>query len=309
MADSTPPSYSRQTVLCAADMLKALGHSGFSRFLLELDLPDYNSGTGGGLMGRATSLAEYAIQNPTQLTPERRTIAYEIILRAKQLWEGGVQANLSRGEREAFAAAMQREGQPLTLDDQQDGVTLGGQDLSGGGQSASITLSRSELNKLRGAMTPKDTPSRPLPRRVFIVHGHDEAARETVARFLQWIGFETIILHEQANRGRTVIEKFEAHSDVGFAVILLTPDDIGAKAGDVPIPRARQNVILEWGYFIGQLGRSHVCALKKGNVEMPSDTLGVVWESFDDHGAWKNKLARELAEVGFEIDWQRVSRG
>ncbi|WP_287320725.1 nucleotide-binding protein [Mesorhizobium sp.] len=125
----------------------------------------------------------------------------------------------------------------------------------------------------------------PPERRVFVVHGHD-AAKETLARFLERIEFETIILHEQANRGHTIIEKFEANSKVGFAVILLTPDDaIGGPAGHPPTHRARQNVILEWGFFISQLGRDKVCALKRGDVELPSDTVGIVWENFDDHGA------------------------
>ncbi|MER8506758.1 nucleotide-binding protein [Mesorhizobium sp. M0894] len=115
-------------------------------------------------------------------------------------------------------------------------------------------------------------------------------------------------MHEQANRGRTIIEKFEANSKVGFAVLLLTPDDaIGGTAGHPPKHRARQNVILEWGFFIGQLGRERVCALKRGDVELPSDTVGIVWEPFDDDGAWKPKLAKELEVAGFDIDWARVN--
>ena len=157
--------------------------------------------------------------------------------------------------------------------------------------------------------TPHQSVKAQLSRKVFIVHGHDEAARVSVARFLEIIGFEAIILHEQANRGRTIIEKFEAHGDVGFAVVLLTPDDRGGGADQTELQqRARQNVILEWGYFIGRLGRSHVCAIKKGDIELPSDILGVVWEPFDERGAWKQKLAKELEEAGFEIDWRKVGR-
>ncbi|MCS5882792.1 nucleotide-binding protein [Klebsiella pneumoniae subsp. pneumoniae] len=124
-------------------------------------------------------------------------------------------------------------------------------------------------------------------RKVFIVHGHDDGARETVARFLERIGLEAIILHEQANQGRTIIEKVVAHSDVGFAVVLLTPDDEGCVKGGTPEPRARQNVLLELGYFIGRLGRDKVCALKRGAVEIPSDFAGVVWETMDSGGGWK----------------------
>jgi len=146
-------------------------------------------------------------------------------------------------------------------------------------------------------------------RKVFVVHGHDEGAREAVARFLEKIGFEAIILHEKANQGRTVIEKVEAHSGVGFAVVLLTPDDEGCLKGGIPQPRARQNVLLELGYFIGRLGRNHVCALKRGDVEIPSDFGGVISEPFDTSGGWKQALARELEAAGFDIDWNHVMRG
>ena len=145
-------------------------------------------------------------------------------------------------------------------------------------------------------------------RKVFVVHGHDEGAREIVARFLQTLGFEPIILHEQASRGRTVIEKIEAHGDVGFAVILLTPDDKGCAAGEEQLePRARQNVLLELGYFMGRLGRDRVCALRRGNVAIPSDFAGVVWESMDD-GGWKLNLGKELAAAGFDVDWNKVMK-
>ena len=145
-------------------------------------------------------------------------------------------------------------------------------------------------------------------RKVFIVHGHDDGARETVARFLERIGLEAIILHEQANQGRTVIEKVVAHSDVGFAVVLLTPDDEGCVRGGTPEPRARQNVLLELGYFIGRLGREKVCALKRGILEIPSDFAGVVWETMDSNGGWKQALARELEAAGHSIDWNKVMR-
>lgn len=145
-------------------------------------------------------------------------------------------------------------------------------------------------------------------RKVFIVHGHDDGARETVARFLENIGLEAIILHEQANQGRTVIEKVIANSDVGFAVVLLTPDDEGCKKGEIPEPRARQNVLLELGYFIGRLGREKVCALKCGSLEIPSDFAGVVWEPMDSSGGWKQKLARELEAAGHCIDWNKAMR-
>lgn len=148
----------------------------------------------------------------------------------------------------------------------------------------------------------------PISNKIFIVHGHDDGARETVARFLERMGFEAIILHEQANQGRTVIEKVEAHGDVSFAVVLLTPDDEGSVKGGVLEPRARQNVLLELGYFIGRLGRDKVCALKRGRLEIPSDFAGVVWELMDDAGGWKQSLGRELQAAGHNFDWNKLMR-
>jgi predicted nucleotide-binding protein len=142
-------------------------------------------------------------------------------------------------------------------------------------------------------------------RKVFVVHGRDEAAKEGVARFIEKVGLQPIILHEQANAGRTIIEKFEVYSgDVAFAVVLLTPDDVGSAAGEVSNtrPRARQNVIMELGYFIGRLGRTRVCALHKGNVELPSDYQGVVYVEMDGGGAWKSKVAQELVQSKISID-------
>ena len=144
--------------------------------------------------------------------------------------------------------------------------------------------------------------------RVFVIHGHDEAARETVARFLERLNLEPIILHEQPNKGRTIIEKFEDYAIVGFAVVLLTPDDVGGVVGktDDLNPRARQNVILELGYFIGKLGRERVCPLVKGDLEKPSDYDGVVYTKLDEADGWKMKLVRELKAAGFDIDANRA---
>jgi predicted nucleotide-binding protein len=138
--------------------------------------------------------------------------------------------------------------------------------------------------------------------KVFIVHGHDEGAREMVARYVERLGFEAIILHEQANRGRTIIEKVEGEADVGFAVVLLTPDDTGCVKGGTPAPRARQNVLLELGYFIGLLGRERVCALKRGDLEFPSDFVGTAWVAMDSGTGWKLELARELKAAGYNVD-------
>ena len=144
-------------------------------------------------------------------------------------------------------------------------------------------------------------------RRIFIVHGHDEGPRETVARFISNLGLEPVILHEQANRGMTTVEKLEANRDVGYVVVLLTPDDLGrGKLEEEDKPRARQNVILELGYFLGFLGRERVTAIRKGQVEIPSDYMGVVYTPFDDGGGWRQQLGRDLKTAGYKVDWNRV---
>ncbi len=148
---------------------------------------------------------------------------------------------------------------------------------------------------------------KPVGKKVFIVHGHDDAAREAVARIVSKLQLEPIILHEQPNKGATIIEKFEKHAHVGFAIILLTPDDEGRTKGDKKLSeRARQNVILELGYFIGKLGREHVMVLRKGNIEIPSDVFGVAYEPLDGGGAWQFKLGKELQAAGYDVDLNKL---
>lgn len=149
-----------------------------------------------------------------------------------------------------------------------------------------------------------ETPK--YPRRVFLVHGHDGEAKQSVARFVERLDFEVVVLSERPNRGRTIIEKFEEHADVGFAIVLLTPDDVGGTSADGLQSRARQNVLLELGYFVGKLGRERVVALKRGELEVPSDFTGVVYTPFDS--GWEMALARELGAADYEIDWNKVMR-
>lgn len=137
---------------------------------------------------------------------------------------------------------------------------------------------------------------------VFIVHGHDVAAKQETARLLERLKLRAIILDEQTNKGRTIIEKFEDHAkECAFAVVLLTPDDLGRARDGVEKARARQNVIFELGYFMARLGRGRVCALHKGGLELPSDIQGVIWISFDD-GSWKLALAKEMRDAKMPID-------
>jgi predicted nucleotide-binding protein len=141
---------------------------------------------------------------------------------------------------------------------------------------------------------------------IFVVHGHDDEAKETVARFIEKLGGHAIVLHEQPNAGRTIIEKFEHHANVSFAVVLLTPDDFGGESVNFLKPRARQNVVFELGFFFAKLGRSNVCALHKEDVEIPSDIQGVIYTPMDKSGAWRVALARELKAAGISLDYDKV---
>ena len=123
-----------------------------------------------------------------------------------------------------------------------------------------------------------------LSNKVFVVHGHDQALKTDVERFLHEIGLSPIVLHREVDQGATIIEKFEKHSDVGYAIILLTPDDVSYPVDQIKVQesvrkveyRARPNVIFEFGYFVGKLGRSNVCCLHKGDVVVPSDLDGLI---------------------------------
>lgn len=144
---------------------------------------------------------------------------------------------------------------------------------------------------------------------VFIVHGHETWIREAAARFVQEVSTsKVIILHEQPNSGRTIIEKFEDYAPrAGFAIVLLTGDDIGGlKEGNDERPRARQNVVFELGFFIGRIGRNRVAALYEEGVELPSDMSGVLYTKLDDAGAWKLDLAREMKAAGLAVDLNKA---
>jgi predicted nucleotide-binding protein len=137
---------------------------------------------------------------------------------------------------------------------------------------------------------------------IFIVHGHNDLVKISMARFISELGFEPIILHEQPNAGRTIIEKIESYSNVGFGVILYTPCDVGCKVGaNSSLYRARQNVVFEHGFLIGKLTRPRVSAFVKGDVETPNDISGMVYTQLDDLGLWKQKLVQELVAAGYSI--------
>ena len=144
--------------------------------------------------------------------------------------------------------------------------------------------------------------------KVFIVHGHDGEAKVRTARFVEKLGFEAIILHEQASRSMTIIEKIENYSnDVGFGIVLYTPDDMGnvkseAESGELKF-RARQNVVFEHGFLIGKLGRENVTPLVEGAIELPNDISGIVYINDKD---WQLDIAKEIKAAGYDIDFNKL---
>jgi predicted nucleotide-binding protein len=149
-----------------------------------------------------------------------------------------------------------------------------------------------------------------LSNKVFVVHGHDQSLKTDVERFLHEVGLTPVVLHREADEGATIIEKFEKYSDVGFAFILLTPDEISYTVDQTDKPdsdkrtefRARPNVIFEFGYFVGKLGRSRVCCLHKGDVAVPSDLNGLVYKKVDDSiDSQAYSIIKELKAAGYKI--------
>lgn len=156
---------------------------------------------------------------------------------------------------------------------------------------------------------PSETSQSTFGNEVFIVHGHDDEAKVTVARFVEHLGVKVTILDEEVNEGRTIPEKFEEHAgEAGYAIVLLTPDDVGSSKDetDNPQPRARQNVVLEFGYFWGKLGRKRLCVLYKEGIELPSDMKGIAYVLMDNFDGWKQKLAKEMNRAKLPIDPQKL---
>jgi len=154
--------------------------------------------------------------------------------------------------------------------------------------------------KALAAGVPRPTAAKP---KIFLVHGRNDGLKNEVGRWLGKIGFDDVILHEQPNIGRTLITKFEeVAKDAAYAVVLMTPDDVGGLAGEGQSYRARQNVIFELGYFLGKLGSARVAAIVVGDIERPSDYDGVVYIPYDNAGGWKVLLAREFKALGLPFD-------
>lgn len=179
--------------------------------------------------------------------------------------------------------------------------------ITGTLQTAIEILEEDTFNELK-----KDEAKAPgkLSNKVFVVHGHDEVAKTSLEIFLKEVGLEPIVLHRQADEGQTIIEKFEKHSDVGYAFILLTPDECAYLSSESELEdsertieyRARPNVIFEFGYFVGKLGRKKVCCLYTGTVSLPSDVIGMIYKKYEssvEEVAYS--IIKDLKAVGYEL--------
>jgi predicted nucleotide-binding protein len=173
--------------------------------------------------------------------------------------------------------------------------------------TARTVLIEDTFGELQGART-----AAPLSasNRVFVVHGHDEKAKSELEIILAEMGLDPVVLHRQPDGGKTIIEKFEHYSDVGFAFVLMTPDEVAYLTRDEAKDdnqrkkeyRARPNVIFEFGYFVGKLGRDRTCCLLRGDVVPPSDINGLIYKQFSssvEEVAYA--IGKELKQAGYKL--------
>jgi predicted nucleotide-binding protein len=312
--------FSRQTVIKACNLLSRLGHARFDNLLLEIGLNDIHAGRDkGGLQARATALGAFVVDHMGIHTIEGEPLTYVVVRRAAELDPSyDASENVTDPLRTEFWASLKRDGYGF-----QNGHLLplapNENPIDDASSSRPYQIVPPEMAEVASNMNQTTMPT-PRPSvtetglakkkpKVFIVHGRDTGSKSEVARFLERLDLDPVILHERPNGGRTLIAKFQEESaDIQFAIVLMTPDDKGGLDGGEQKPRARQNVIFELGFFIGKLGASKVCALVSGNIEKPSDFDAVVYVAYDSGGAWKTELARELNHAMIPIDPKALLR-
>lgn len=160
--------------------------------------------------------------------------------------------------------------------------------------------------------------------KAFLCHGRDLVTAAEVESFLEDGGVQVVILRDKPDAGQTIIEKFERNSNVNYAIVLLTPDDVGALRADTESAhgdfealagtlhhRARQNVIFELGFFLAKLERSRVVTLYRRDhgipIELPSNYDGVQKIDMNDPvRPWRIELAREMSDAGIKLDLEKA---
>ncbi|MDQ0322427.1 hypothetical protein QO002_004633 [Pararhizobium capsulatum DSM 1112] len=203
-----PPFPSRALVIASANVLRAVGHSGFNALRLEWNLDDTDAGSGGSVADRATSLATYALKDPELRTPEGISLQSAIVAKAGEIYREGYMNNIGEKERLAFKKHSSEAG---TMNDVSESGMLELGDTIGHVEIANVEGRPNDIVRVRPAISRSN--------KVFIVHGHDEGAIYKLARFLENMKLEVIILKERPNQGRTIIDRFEdCANEVGFAV-------------------------------------------------------------------------------------------
>ncbi len=249
------PAPTRSTLIQARDVIGNLKHTEIDDLLLEIGIHDLHADRSlGSRRDRANAVIKYCFDHPEATTAENSLLGPFLVRAA-----GLVPEAPKRGE----------------------------------APTRSFEVVSSGATQTRPTVT---QPQQRSPNRVFIVHGRDEAARGSVTEFLQSVGLVGIVLHEQPNMGRHLLTKFIDEAElVTFAIILMTADDVGGLSGTSDSrPRARQNVVLELGYFLAHLGQARVCALIAPDLETPSDFDGIAYIRMSADGGWKTILLREL---------------
>jgi predicted nucleotide-binding protein len=287
--------YTRNTVVAAARVIGDLGHAEIDDLLLEWGIEGLAAGRDlGGRMSRGTAIGKFIVDNDGVNTAEGECVRSAIVRRARQRCDllGEYTNGPERDRCQAFTVALANE----RVEDGTIAVAVE--------SSAQPDVVRPEPQARRHA----DEGSRLMAakiisNRVFVVHGRDDAAKDKVSLFLGRLGLDAVILHEQPNRGRTLLAKFQDEAaSVSFAVVLMTKDDKGCLRNENnPKARARQNVVFELGFFIGSLGAQHVCALVEPGLEKPSDFDAIVYVEYGPNSGWERLLARELKEAGLPI--------
>jgi predicted nucleotide-binding protein len=181
------------------------------------------------------------------------------------------------------------------------------------GKNETVLLTQKQIENSTLTSLASEFPKNPLSNNIFIVHGHDEELKEKVARFVTNAGLNPIILHEQPNKGRSILQKLRDHSeDAGYAIVLFTPDDMACTKkeydkNEIDLrSRPRQNVVFELGYFLGLLEDKLVCVIFNEIEEMPSDYKGITYIKYDKGNGWKTELLKELDGIGFELDYKNA---
>jgi hypothetical protein len=312
-----PPAMPRPLALNGAMMLQTLSHTALDSFLLELDVPELQAPQSeGSRQDRANAIARFVADFPDALTLSGLRLDTAIVLRAIKAdpsYPDGDLIDIDKDLRERFWNGARASGMlaaapdPVPLAPLHHATVIAEEISSLLAQSSRPVPAAPSPSRLSTAALEAGAHALPSePAKVFIVHGRDVNLKLEVDNFLRRIGLEPVILHEQPNGGRHLLTKFiEVAKTCDFAIALLAEEDEGEYRGVTPLQgRARQNVVLELGYFLALLGPERTMGLKKGTIEEPSDYQGVVYTSHA--GDWRSEIARELHAAGISFNHTAV---